>query len=157
TGLPTVLGWEYHVAQRGNPASEIEERRTAVQQIYAASRAPAIEPYLRRYHVGYVYVGWLERKTYPAYSLAKFRTARDLFEPVYEKAGVAILRVRGGETQDVPVVRETIAAPAPEANRPPPDEPEEVPVLSEKPIQGTLSFSGMKEPRGAALDRLGRL
>ena len=31
TGLPTVLGWDYHVKQRGNPESEIEARRIAVK------------------------------------------------------------------------------------------------------------------------------
>src|SRR4029079_17320333 len=63
TGLPTVLGWEYHVQQRGNSPDEINKRRDAVKAIYSNPKAEAIDGLLRKYHVGYVYVGWLERKT----------------------------------------------------------------------------------------------
>ena len=50
---------------------------------------------LRRYRVAYVYVGPLERKTYPAAGLRKFAMHPELFEPVYENPEVKIYRVSG--------------------------------------------------------------
>ena len=72
TGFPTVLGWEHHVKQRGNPETEVAARRQAVQDIYSSADRASVERLLRRYHVGYVYVGWLERQTYPGAGLRKF-------------------------------------------------------------------------------------
>ena len=52
--------------------------------------ADAIEGLLRRYHVAYVYVGPLERRTYPRTGLAKFDAARNLFtRRLREPAGAA--------------------------------------------------------------------
>src|SRR4029453_374119 len=101
TGLPTVLGWDYHVKQRGNAESEIEARRAAVRAMYSDPEPKHVEGLLARYRVGYVYVGWLERKTYPAAGLQKFRADRGLFEPVYENPETQIYRVVGGPAQDV--------------------------------------------------------
>lgn len=42
TGLPTVLGWEHHVKQRGNAESEVVERREAIRRIYSAADASAM-------------------------------------------------------------------------------------------------------------------
>jgi YYY domain-containing protein len=155
TGLPTVLGWEHHVKQRGNPESDVVERREAVQRIYSAGDAAAIERLLRRYHVGYVYVGWLERKTYPPAGLRKFDTANDLFEPVYENREARVYRVVGGDSEDVIApVRESLPAPAATGEV---IEAESPPAISDKPEEGTTPFSGMKEPRDADLDDRGRL
>ena len=95
TGIPTVLGWEYHVNQRGNARAEIEARRAAVSRIYSSRAADVVEPLLRRYRVGYVYVGWLERATYPPAGLSKFATAGELFEEVFAYKDVRIYRVLG--------------------------------------------------------------
>jgi YYY domain-containing protein len=152
TGLPTVLGWDYHVKQRGNPESEIETRRTAVRTMYSDAEAARVAPLLARYRVGYVYVGWLERKTYPAAGLQKFRTDRDLFEPVYENPETQIYRVVGGATEDeILPSREALpeSAGAPAA---PEDEPEERPAIAAKAEDGEPPFSKLREPRGAAVD-----
>src|SRR5262249_55925168 len=98
TGLPTVLGWDYHVQQRGNPQSEIETRKNAVQTMYGSPDAARAAALLRRYRVAYVYVGAVERKTYPAAGLRKFGMNPDLFEIVYENPEVKIYRVAGGAT-----------------------------------------------------------
>ncbi|HEV8118380.1 MAG TPA: DUF2298 domain-containing protein, partial [Thermoanaerobaculia bacterium] len=157
TGFPTVLGWEHHVKQRGNPESEVEARRTAVKQIYTSLDADSIAPLLRRYHVGYVYVGWLERQTYGAAGLRKFESTPSLFRVVYGNAEAEIYRVVGGNVQDVITapVREKIEAPA--AAPVTGDEPEEKPKILEKPAAALPAYSGMKEPRGAAVDGKGRL
>ncbi|HEU5250313.1 MAG TPA: DUF2298 domain-containing protein, partial [Thermoanaerobaculia bacterium] len=155
TGLPTVLGWEHHVKQRGNPEPEVVERREAVRRIYSASDAAGVERLLRRYHVGYVYVGWLERKTYPPAGLRKFDTARDLFELAYENREAKVYRVVGGDSEDVIMpARETLPEPAGGQEV---VEAEEPPAISEKAEEGRPPFSGMKEPRDADLDDRGRL
>lgn len=154
TGLPTVLGWEHHVKQRGNPDSEIAVRREAVKTIYTAKEANRIEPLLRRYHVGYVYVGWLERETYPGEGLKKFDRDKSLFELAYENADVRIYRVVGGDSEDV-------LAPAREELPPPPPgqeviEAEEPPSIHETP-DGGAPWGGMREPRDGAVDGRGRI
>ena len=158
TGLPTVLGWDYHVKQRGNAEDEIASRRAAVDAIYTVPSAEAAEGLLRRYHVGYVYVGWLERKTYPAAGLAKFAAAPETFPLVYENPEVRIFRVAGGDTQDVIATKETLPEPPPEkSGTAVVAEPEQPPAIAAKAATDRLPFAGMKEPRGAAVDPEGRV
>ena len=156
TGLPTVLGWDYHVQQRGNPQSEIETRKSAVQSMYASPDAARAAALLRRYRVAYVYVGPLERKTYPAAGLRKFATNPELFETVYENPEVRIYRVAGVPTQDsILPFRETL--PQPEASAGPQDEPEETPEIAARAAADQPLYANLKEPRGAAVDSRQRL
>ena len=162
TGLPTVLGWEYHVQQRGNRPDEIAARRGAVSEIYSNSEAAAVERLLRLYHVGYVYVGWVERKTYPTTGLAKFDTSPSLFAVVYENPEAKVYRVVGGDTQDVLSVRETVLPPTPVRQPAPPApvenaEPEEKPTIRKKPDPDRPAWAGMREPRDGAVDGGGRV
>ncbi|HEY1434658.1 MAG TPA: DUF2298 domain-containing protein, partial [Thermoanaerobaculia bacterium] len=157
TGLPTVLGWDYHVKQRGNPEADIEARREAVKIIYSSLDSGRVESLLRRYRVGYVYVGWLEKKTYPAAGLQKFRAERALYEPVYENPETTVYRVVGGPAQDTLVpAKETL----PEATGAAPvaqDEEEERPEIQKEAAAGEAPYSNLREPRGAAVDGLGRV
>jgi sugar lactone lactonase YvrE len=156
TGLPTVLGWDYHVKQRGNPETEIEARRQAVRAVYANPDAARIEGILRRYRVGYVYVGWLEKKTYPPEGLQKFQTDRSRFQLVYENPETRIYRVAGGPGQDVVIpARESLPENAAPAQ--PQDEPQEKPSILEHPAAAESPYADLKEPRGAAVDDRGRL
>src|ERR1700674_1911063 len=170
TGLPTVLGWDYHVMQRGNPEAEIRNRREAIERIYRSPKADAIEGLLRRYHVGYVYVGALERTTYcerrggaeepcrgPGAGLAKFDTERDLFQLAYENPQTRIYRVAAADTEDVVApIREAIPA-AEAAAATPADEPEQPPSISETAARDQGPYAGRREPRDAAVDGRGRL
>ena len=157
TGLPTVLGWDYHVQQRGN--ADTAGRAAAVEAIYTTPSPEIAEGLLRRYHVGYVYVGRLEQTTYPPAGLAKFDDATETFPLVYENPEVRIYRVAGGDTQDVIVAtRETLPpAQTPAAETREPEEPEEAPSIASKPVAGAVPFSDMKEPRDAAVDERGRV
>jgi YYY domain-containing protein len=157
TGMPTVLGWEHHVKQRGNPEAEVVARREAVQQIYSVTDPAQAERLLRRYHVGYVYIGSIERQTYPAAGLRKFEMSPSLFKIAYSNPEAQVYRVVGGDAQDVITapVREAIAAPQAPARSG--DEPEEPPVIRDKSPQGSPPFAGMREPRGAAVDARGRI
>jgi YYY domain-containing protein len=65
TGTPTVMGWANHEGLwRGNNP-EVEMRRQAVDYFYRKPDTPAAEQVLRRFHVGFVVVGDMERKAYP--------------------------------------------------------------------------------------------
>jgi sugar lactone lactonase YvrE len=156
TGLPTVLGWDYHVKQRGNPESEIETRKAHIKTIYSSENTARVEALLRRYRVAYVYVGALERKTYPSSGLEKFRTDKQLFQLAYENPEVRIYRVAGGPSQDVLIpARETLPSSAPAPG--PQDEPAEKPAFAQKADTDQPPYSNLREPRGAAVDALGRL
>jgi YYY domain-containing protein len=154
TGMPTVLGWDYHVKQRGNPEPEIEARKEAIRHIYSAGTAKEVEGLLRRYHVGYVYVGWLEKKTYPTSGLRKFAETPELFRLVYENPEVRIYRVAGGETQDVLLPRRE-GLPAPPGGRV--EEVEEPPDIRQTAEPDRPPFSGMNQPRDAAVDARERI
>src|SRR5262249_53059812 len=117
TGLPTVVGWSPHVEQRGNPSEEVEARGVAVDGIYTAPSAEASVRALRGYRVGYVYVGWVERRTFEAAGLGGFDADRNLYTLAYENPEARIYRVVGGDTQDVIAVREAVPTPTPEPGR----------------------------------------
>jgi uncharacterized membrane protein/sugar lactone lactonase YvrE len=94
TGLPTVLGWEPHPYQQGHARPQIDERRQDVRTLYSTEDLPLAERLLRKYHVDLVFIGQLERRTYPAEGLAKFDRL-PLVQPVYRNGEVTIYAVPG--------------------------------------------------------------
>ena len=97
TGLPTVVGWDWHEKQqRVAMAAAVDERLKDVKTMFESTRLEQALPLLRRYGVAYIYVGGLERMYYPAGGLKKFEEApRDVLQPVYERGDVTIYRVMG--------------------------------------------------------------
>jgi YYY domain-containing protein len=93
TGLPIVLGWDYHVFQRGHSWREIDARKADVRTIYTSPDESQVAAVLRRDRVSLLYVGPLERSTYDGANLANFERWRDLLTPVYRNAEVVIFRV----------------------------------------------------------------
>jgi len=94
TGYPTVVGVTA-VQNQQRPGMErlIAWRFSDVTEIYSSEGSFAeIEPVLRDYGVQIVYVGALERATYPASALAKFDEAvgDGVLEVIYEENGVMI-------------------------------------------------------------------
>jgi YYY domain-containing protein len=156
TGLPTVIGWDYHVKQRGNSDTEIDARKRAVEAIYSTPDSARAEALLKRYRVAYVYVGWLERKTYPAAGLQKFK-ANPAFELVYENPEAQVYRFAGGPSQEVLLPTTEDLPEAPAAPGQPQDEPEVAPSILEKPAEVQPPFADLKEPRGLAVDDRGRI
>ncbi len=76
TGLPTIIGWDWHQKQqRWGYQSMIERRLADVRQLYESSSMQSAWPILKRYNVEYIYVGGLERAYYPAEGLRKFGDA----------------------------------------------------------------------------------
>ncbi len=60
TGLPTILGWDHHVAQQ-RPAASVAPRVADVRALYNEADEGAKLAILRRYRVSYVIVGAVER------------------------------------------------------------------------------------------------
>jgi len=94
TGLPAVVGWDWHQRQqRVEYAWAVTQRRHDVDTIYGTSDPAVALALLRKYDVRYVYVGDLERQYYPTVGTEKFKKmASDGVVPVYEDAFVSIYR-----------------------------------------------------------------
>ena len=97
TGLPTIVGWDWHQRQqRGHIAGDRVNRRVAeVGEIYSTGDLTRAQQLLHRFGVKYIYMGELERAVYPADGLAKFqRWAEEGFlREVYRNPGVVIYKV----------------------------------------------------------------
>jgi len=104
TGLPSVLGWDHHIGERGH-VPEKAPRMFDVQRFYQSPDREECLRVLRKYGVDYVVVGELERSRWLhagqpfATNTAKFRAWSDVLETVYdssglESGGVQIYRVR---------------------------------------------------------------
>jgi len=142
TGLPIVLGWDYHVFQRGHGWAEINRRKADLETIFTSKDEPRVAAVLRRYHAALIYVGPLERRAYAGGNLADFTKWTDLLTPVYRNPAVTIFAVNGSSIGAPPPLTIEIA-----------EEPQEVapPAAAQDPI-GVL-----RQPRGIACDRTGNL
>ncbi|MBI3953245.1 MAG: glycosyltransferase family 39 protein [Chloroflexi bacterium] len=96
TGLPAVIGWDWHQKQqRWLYQREVEARRAAVDRMYSTPDQEQALALLRQYQVQYIYVGQLERNYYPASGLVKFEAMVGLvLEEVYRNPQVTIYRVK---------------------------------------------------------------
>ncbi len=144
TGLPTVLGWEYHTFQRGHSQAEIDRRKEEVAAAYTSGDEAFVARLLRRYHVALVAVGNLERRTYAGGNLARFEAWTDLLTPVYRNPEVVLFGVKGAYSPDA------AAAPVHVEELPASTRSEEAPP----PVQAA---GRLRQPRGAASDRAGRV
>ncbi len=90
TGLPAIVGWDWHeTQQRGVYSPEVQRRRAAVNRLYTTTDIAEAVGLLREFGVGYVVVGELERHYYPPEGLQKFkRMEGDSLEQVYPPAPV---------------------------------------------------------------------
>jgi YYY domain-containing protein len=76
TGLPTILGWEYHVFQRGHPWREIRQRQHDIEQIYRNTDPKIIHELVAEYGIKTIYFGHLEKEVYGEETGANLRKAR---------------------------------------------------------------------------------
>ncbi len=96
TGLPTIIGWDWHQAQqRWGYREMVDERVSDVEAIYnTTSRHEALD-LLREYNVRYIYVGRLERLYYGATGLAKFDSmVGNELDLAYQNRDVKIYEVK---------------------------------------------------------------
>jgi len=123
TGLPTVLGWGYHVFQRAHPWADINRRKADIQTVYTSDSKdmvagdPATLPRgagVRRC-VGAAHVCGA--------NLERFKEWTDLLTPVYQNPGVTLFAVNGRFTGAMPVTTiEELPRVAGEEQAPPPQD-----------------------------------
>ena len=98
TGLPTVLGWDWHQSQqRWDYRPYIEQRKNDVNRIYSTPDPRAALALMRQYGVKYVYLGPLERGYYPAEGMNKFAgmASAGTLREVYRNERVTLYEVVG--------------------------------------------------------------
>jgi YYY domain-containing protein len=100
TGLPTVVGWEWHQVQQRAALSDgmVGWRRNDVRTFYQTADIDYAMEVLRRYGVRYVYVGPYERVYYSGPGLDKLEDMADSdqLRIVYDAEGVQIYEVTDG-------------------------------------------------------------
>ncbi len=97
TGLPTLMGWAGHEYQwrvnwLNNPynAADFYRRGADINAIYTNTNPTMVLSLMNRYNAHYLYVGSLEKTTYPQANLNRFS---GFMQTVYSANGVTIYRV----------------------------------------------------------------
>ena len=95
TGLPGVVGWNWHQRQqRVFTSTWVEERVAAVGNFYNGIDVLSARDFLETYNVSYIVVGQLERAAYTPEGIAKFeRFDGELWQEVYRDGNTAIYEV----------------------------------------------------------------
>jgi YYY domain-containing protein len=92
TGHTTILAWPGHEAQWRGSYGPFEGRQGDVDRLYTTESTAEVADIVRKYNVDYIYVGELERQTYPAAALEKFD---GMYGVAYREGDVVIYRVKG--------------------------------------------------------------
>jgi YYY domain-containing protein len=95
TGLPGVIGWNWHQRQqRVFTSTWVEERVGEVGDFYNSVNPEFARKFLETYDVRYIVVGQLERAAYRPQGIAKFeRLNGGLWQEVYRDGDTAIYEV----------------------------------------------------------------
>jgi len=96
TGLPGVVGWNWHQRQQRAFATDrwVWDRVHAIGDFYTTDDREEVESFLARYDVRWVVVGQLERAYYPGDGLSKFNAWEgDLWREAFRDGETAIYEV----------------------------------------------------------------
>ena len=97
TGLPDVVGWDWHQRQQraALPTDFINLRGIETSAFYETPDLDEARSFLQKYEVRYVVVGPMERAYYPPEGLAKFNAlaARGELNVAYQNPGATIYAV----------------------------------------------------------------
>jgi uncharacterized membrane protein len=96
TGLPGVLGWNWHQRQQRaiTPSEWVTSRVEQIGEFYSTTSLDEAISFLQKYNVKYIVVGQLEQAIYPLEGLAKFYIEGNVpWRIVYQKANTTILEV----------------------------------------------------------------
>jgi len=91
TGLPTVLGWDFHEQQWRGKRNPAGSRALDVEKMYRAPDSPESLTLLDTYGISYIYIGDLERSKYGLSEAVVNRWDR-IAVRVYDAGGVRIYR-----------------------------------------------------------------
>ena len=101
TGIPALVGWDYHLFQRGQARPEIERRILELERLYAPVAHSDAGHVLRRYGPGLVVSGIEEREAYGPAHGTLFRALPGLLEPVLSTGDVTLYRILLGERYEM--------------------------------------------------------
>ncbi len=96
TGLPGVVGWEWHQQQQRAvlPGNWVSDRIAEIDNFYTGTDLAAARDFLRKYNVRYIILGQQERGKYPGPGLDKFPAADgSLWRSVYQDGDTVIYEV----------------------------------------------------------------
>lgn len=96
TGLPGVVGWEWHQQQQRAllPGSWVSDRIAEVELFYTTTDVQQAFSFLQKYNVKYIILGQQERGLYPGEGLNKFETANGaLWKDVYRDGQTVVYEV----------------------------------------------------------------
>ena len=96
TGLPGVVGWEWHQQQQRAifPGNWVSERIDEIDNFYLTPDLDQARDFLQKYDVNYIILGQQERGRYPGEGLEKFPVAEGIFwRRVYEDGNTIIYEV----------------------------------------------------------------
>jgi YYY domain-containing protein len=92
TGQPTVVGWEWHLQQRGQSIHEITARFVDLETLYAGVDPTARRAVLDRYRLGWVVLADIERERYGLFDTDPLAGTPGLIR-FAESGGAALYRV----------------------------------------------------------------
>ena len=95
TGLPGVVGWNWHQRQQRTLTPQlVEERVSDIDSFYTTTDVQAVKAFLQKYDVKYIVVGQLEMAEYPGAGLDKFvQYNGKLWNSVYHDGDTSIYQV----------------------------------------------------------------
>jgi YYY domain-containing protein len=96
TGLPGILGWNWHQRQQRGylTTNEIYNRLDSITLFYTTTDIDTAVDFLATYHVKYIILGQLEKAYYPGDGLSKFETYDGVYwKEVFRIADLAIYEV----------------------------------------------------------------
>ncbi len=94
TGLPDVVGWEWHQLQQRMYSQEVITRGGEVNNFYATTDIQQALDFLRKYRARYIIVGQLERAKHAGEGLMKFESYDGvLWREVYRDGETVIYEV----------------------------------------------------------------
>jgi uncharacterized membrane protein len=96
TGLPGVVGWEWHQQQQRAilPGNWVSDRIEEIDNFYTTTDMQQARDFLRKYDVSYIILGQQERGHYAGDGLAKFPAAEGvLWRTVYHDGETMIYEV----------------------------------------------------------------
>jgi uncharacterized membrane protein len=96
TGLPGVVGWNWHERQQRTLTPQlVEDRVSEVGTFYKTTDTQQAQAFLKKYGVRYIIVGQLERAEYQGAGLLKFfQYDGQLWDTVYREGETTIYKVR---------------------------------------------------------------
>lgn len=92
TGLPTVLGWEWHEYQWRIDLEEIETRRNDVETAYSSPDYGIVKKIIDKYNIKFIYIGPTERDRYRITDV--FERHTETFKPVFKNQDVTIYEIQ---------------------------------------------------------------